>query len=61
MISELTLAMQMNVGLGSLAYVIHPYPTQAEAIRMCGDLYNKTRLTSATKGLLSRIANRSLT
>lgn len=61
MISEVTLAMQMKVGLGSLAYVIHPYPTQAEAIRMCGDLYNKTRLTSKTKGLLSRIANRSLT
>lgn len=61
MISEITLAMQMNIGLGSLAYVIHPYPTQSEAIRMCGDLYNKTRLTSTTKGLLTRVANRSLT
>jgi len=61
MISEITLAMQMKIGLGSLAYVIHPYPTQSEAIRMCGDLYNKTRITSTTKGLLSRIANRSLT
>lgn len=60
MISELTLAMQHNIGLGSIAYVIHPYPTQAEGIRMCGDLYNKTRLTPLVKGLLNRIANRSL-
>ena len=28
MISELTLAMQSGTGLGTLAYVIHPYPTQ---------------------------------
>ena len=60
MISEITLAMQMKIGLGSIAHVIHPYPTQSEAIRMCGDLYNRTKLTSTTKGLLSRIANRSL-
>ena len=49
MISEVSVAMQANFGLGSLAYVIHPYPTQAEAIRQCGDLYNKTRLTSFVK------------
>eukprot|EP00466_Bigelowiella_natans_P000100 jgi/Bigna1/56982/fgenesh1_pm.1_\ len=33
MISELTLPMQSNTGLGKLAGVIHPYPTAAEAIR----------------------------
>eukprot|EP00210_Caulerpa_lentillifera_P008555 g8160.t1 len=57
MISEVSVAMEANFGLGSLAYVIHPYPTQSEAIRQCGDLYNKTRLTNFVKsvfrGLLS--------
>lgn len=28
MISEITVAIQHNIGLGSLARVIHPYPTQ---------------------------------
>jgi pyruvate/2-oxoglutarate dehydrogenase complex dihydrolipoamide dehydrogenase (E3) component len=51
MINELTLAMHTKTGLGSLATVIHPYPTFAEAIRQCGDLYNRTRLTPTVKGL----------
>jgi len=38
MISEITLAIQSNTGLGALAAVIHPYPTNAEAIRQAGDL-----------------------
>ena len=45
LISELTTAMAGGIGLGRLASVIHPYPTQAEAIRRAGDLYNRTRLT----------------
>ncbi len=53
MISELTLAMVGNIGLGTLANVIHPYPTQAEAIRQVGDAYNRTRLTPAVKGLFN--------
>lgn len=53
MISELTLAMVGKVGLGTLANVIHPYPTQAEAIRQVGDLYNRTRLTPAVKRLFT--------
>jgi len=52
MISEITLAMQSDTGLGSLAAVIHPYPTTAEAIRQAGDLYNKTRLTTTVKSVL---------
>jgi len=51
MISEITLALVAKVGLGSLAGVIHPYPTQAEAIRQIGDLYNRTRLTPTVKRL----------
>ncbi|MBX3023896.1 mercuric reductase [bacterium] len=49
MISELTLAMVAKVGLGTLANVIHPYPTQAEAIRQVGDMFNRTRLTPTVK------------
>jgi len=54
MISEVTLAMVGKVGLGTLAAVIHPYPTQAEAIRQAGDLYNRTRLTPFVKRLFTR-------
>jgi pyruvate/2-oxoglutarate dehydrogenase complex dihydrolipoamide dehydrogenase (E3) component len=45
MINEITLAMTAGVGLGALGSVIHPYPTQAEAIKQAGDSYNRTRLT----------------
>ena len=38
-ISELTLAMQEGVGLGRVARVIHPYPTQGEAVMGCGLQY----------------------
>ena len=54
MISEITLAMVGKIGLGTLAAVIHPYPTQAEAIRQTGDLYNRTRLTPFVKKLFTR-------
>lgn len=49
MISEISVAMAAGMGLGRLAFVIHPYPTQAEAIRHCGDAYNRTRLTPTVK------------
>lgn len=55
MISEITLAIKAKVGLGKLASVIHPYPTTAETVRQCGDLYNKTRLTTSVKSLLRGI------
>jgi pyruvate/2-oxoglutarate dehydrogenase complex dihydrolipoamide dehydrogenase (E3) component len=54
MISEITAAMVGNLGLGTLAGVIHPYPTQAEAIRQTGDLYNRTKLTPGLKRLFTR-------
>jgi pyruvate/2-oxoglutarate dehydrogenase complex dihydrolipoamide dehydrogenase (E3) component len=54
MISEISVAMAANLGLGKLSSVIHPYPTQAEAIRQCGDAYNRTRLTPFVKELFSR-------
>jgi len=51
MISEVSVAMAGKLGLSRLANVIHPYPTQAEAIRQLGDLYNRTRLTPLVKTL----------
>jgi hypothetical protein len=45
MIGAFSLAMTQGIGLGSIANAIHPYPTQAEAIRKTGDLFNKTRFT----------------
>jgi pyruvate/2-oxoglutarate dehydrogenase complex dihydrolipoamide dehydrogenase (E3) component len=51
MISELTLAMVGRLGLGTIAKTIHPYPTQAEAIKKVGDAYNRTRLTPTVKWL----------
>jgi pyruvate/2-oxoglutarate dehydrogenase complex dihydrolipoamide dehydrogenase (E3) component len=53
MVSEITLAMVHGVGLGKIARTIHPYPTQAEAIRKLGDAYNRTRLTPVVKRLFA--------
>jgi len=52
MINELTLAIVGKLGLGTIAGVIHSYPTQAEAIKLVGDAYNRTRLTPFVKKLL---------
>ncbi len=54
-ISELTLAIAAGIGLGRIASVIHPYPTQAEAIKKIADSYNRTRLTASRKRLLTRL------
>jgi pyruvate/2-oxoglutarate dehydrogenase complex dihydrolipoamide dehydrogenase (E3) component len=55
MIAEITLAMTHNLGLKHIAGTIHPYPTQAEAIRQIGDAYNRARLTPFAKSLFSRL------
>lgn len=54
LISEISVAMAGRVGLKRLASVIHPYPTQADAIRKLGDAYNRTRLTPFVKRLFER-------
>jgi pyruvate/2-oxoglutarate dehydrogenase complex dihydrolipoamide dehydrogenase (E3) component len=66
MIGEITLAMTLNasvprwkrllrlqkgVGLSALGSTIHPYPTEAEAIRKLGDQFNRTRLTPLVQRL----------
>lgn len=54
LISEISTAMAAKMGLGGLAGVIHPYPTQAEAIRKAGDAFNRTRLTPPVKWLMEK-------
>jgi pyruvate/2-oxoglutarate dehydrogenase complex dihydrolipoamide dehydrogenase (E3) component len=51
MINGLSLAISSGIGLGTLARVIHTYPTQAGAIKMAADAYCRTRLTPALKSL----------
>ena len=48
-ISEITAVMVAGGGLGTLSSTIHPYPTQAEALRKAGDAYNKSRLSPLVK------------
>ena len=52
LIGELTLALRTKVGLRSLGVTIHPYPTEGEAVRKLGDLYNQTRLTPQVRSLM---------
>ncbi len=55
MISEITLAMAAGVGLKTVASVIHPYPTQSEAIKQIADAWNRTRLTPRTRSYSTRL------
>ncbi|MEM7786039.1 MAG: FAD-containing oxidoreductase, partial [Planctomycetota bacterium] len=52
LISEITVAMKNNIGLSGIGSTIHPYPTQAEAIRKLGDQFNKTKLTPLSSKIL---------
>ncbi len=53
MINELSLAMTARLGLSAIGKTIHPYPTQAEAIKKLADAYNRTRLTPFIRKLFS--------
>jgi pyruvate/2-oxoglutarate dehydrogenase complex dihydrolipoamide dehydrogenase (E3) component len=55
MISEITLAMAGGLGLSAIANTIHPYPTQAEALKKVGDAYQRTRLTPLVRWLLRKM------
>jgi pyruvate/2-oxoglutarate dehydrogenase complex dihydrolipoamide dehydrogenase (E3) component len=52
MVGQISTAMLGGMGLKKLADVIHPYPTQAEAIKRVAELYNKSRLTPLVAALL---------
>lgn len=54
MIGEISLAMTHGLGMKKIASAIHPYPTQAEAIRKLGDQFNRTRLTPWVKAAMEK-------
>ena len=54
MINEITLAMVADIGLRTLAKVIHAYPTKTEAIRQAALAYNRTRMTPRLLARLHR-------
>jgi pyruvate/2-oxoglutarate dehydrogenase complex dihydrolipoamide dehydrogenase (E3) component len=54
MAGEVSLAMTHGLGLRKLAGTIHPYPTQADALRQLGDAYNRTRLTPWVRWLFEK-------
>ena len=49
MLGELCLAVTHGVGLGRIGSTIHPYPTQAEALRKTADAWRRTKLTPTAK------------
>ena len=54
-IAEVALAMTAGLSMRDLARTIHPYPTQAEALKRVADLWMRSRLTPRAKRLLSTI------
>jgi pyruvate/2-oxoglutarate dehydrogenase complex dihydrolipoamide dehydrogenase (E3) component len=54
MINEISVAMAAGMGLGKIGGVIHPYPTQSEAIKRVAGLYNQTRLTPTIAKLMKK-------
>jgi pyruvate/2-oxoglutarate dehydrogenase complex dihydrolipoamide dehydrogenase (E3) component len=54
MISELTLAIAARQKMSVLSSTIHPYPTQAEALRKIGDAYMRQKLTPTVKTIFEK-------
>ncbi len=54
MIGELCLAITHKIGLGKIASVIHPYPTQAEVVKKAADAWRRTKLTPGVKKFFER-------
>ena len=55
MINEYSVAMKAGVGLGTIAGVIHPYPTQAEVVKKTANLWRKTTFTDGKKEFLKKL------
>jgi pyruvate/2-oxoglutarate dehydrogenase complex dihydrolipoamide dehydrogenase (E3) component len=49
MLGELCLAVSQGIGLGKIAGVIHPYPTQGEVVKKAADLWRRGKLTPFVK------------
>ena len=58
MINGISLAMVAEIGLRTLARVIHTYPTQAEAIKKAAEADTRTRLSPFLAWLLRKWLNR---
>jgi pyruvate/2-oxoglutarate dehydrogenase complex dihydrolipoamide dehydrogenase (E3) component len=54
MINEITLAMTNGIGLKKLVSVIHPYPTESEAVKHAAVSYYRTRLTPLVKKIFTK-------
>jgi pyruvate/2-oxoglutarate dehydrogenase complex dihydrolipoamide dehydrogenase (E3) component len=54
MIGEVAYAMTHDGRLSALSSTIHPYPTQAEALRKAGDTYRRQSLTPTVRKWLER-------
>jgi pyruvate/2-oxoglutarate dehydrogenase complex dihydrolipoamide dehydrogenase (E3) component len=54
-IGELALAMTAGLGLDAIGRTIHPYPTQAEALRKLADARQRMRLTPGVKRLFETV------
>jgi pyruvate/2-oxoglutarate dehydrogenase complex dihydrolipoamide dehydrogenase (E3) component len=54
MVSEVTLAMVNKLGLGAILATIHPYPTQAEALKRAAGSYLRSRATPRVSRILER-------
>ncbi|MBD2577663.1 mercuric reductase [Oscillatoria sp. FACHB-1406] len=59
MLNEITLAIATKQGLSAIAGIIHPYPTQAEAIKKAADAYRRTLLTPRAQFFLKLLSKLS--
>ena len=55
LIGQITMAMTHKLGLGAIASVIQPYPTQADAIRQAANAYTKTKFTPTAATVLGKL------
>jgi pyruvate/2-oxoglutarate dehydrogenase complex dihydrolipoamide dehydrogenase (E3) component len=55
MIAQFGTAIANGIGLGRLGSVIHPYPTQSDAVRRASLMYARTRLTPRAAALMKAI------
>ncbi len=54
LISEVSVAMKAGAGLGTIGATIHPYPTQAEALRKAANQLRKARFSPRQRSILER-------
>ena len=55
LISEVTVAMKARAGLGVIGATIHPYPTQAEALRKVANQLRRARFSERQRAILGRV------